>query len=346
MKAFIYRAPKQLTIEDVPKPECGPGDILVKVAACAICGTDIKIYNHGHPNLQPPQTIGHEISGTIAELGKNVSGYRKGDRVTIVTEVGCRRCRFCRQGRQNLCENFRAIGYHLAGGFAEYILIPEIAVKQSCVLPIPDSMSFEEAALVEVLSCVINGQDYMKIRHGESVVVLGAGVAGCLHAELARCSGATKIIMINSSSEKRLATAKKTAKPDLVFSSASGDPVKYVKQETGAGANVVIAACNSAEAQKQALEMAASQGRISLFGGLPKDQPVIELNSNVIHYKELSVFGAFSSYVYQYKQAINLLASRRIDGRKYITHTFPLDRIIEGFEAARSGDALKVIIKP
>ena len=346
MKAFIYRAPKHLAVEEIPKPKCGDGDILVRVRACAICGTDVKIYNHGHPNLRPPQTIGHEIAGTIEEIGKNVAGYSRNQRVTIVTEVGCRRCRFCRQGKQNLCENFQAIGYHIPGGFAEYILIPEIAVKQSCVIPIPDSLSFEESTLVEVLSCVINGQGYMRVRHGESVVILGAGVAGCLHAELARLSGATKIIMINSSSEKRLEMAKKIANPDIAFSSIAQDAVKKIRDETAGGANVIIVACSSGDAQKMALDLCASQARISIFGGLPKDVPEIELNSNIVHYKEISVYGAFSSYVYQYKQAINLLASKRIDGRKYITHTFNLERIIEGLEVARSGDAMKVVIKP
>ena len=349
MKAAFYLGPGQMEVREAPKPEAGPGDLLLRVDACSLCGTDVRILKHGHAKIQPPHITGHEICGTIAQVGKGVTGYTEGQRAIIVTEVGCGRCEFCLRGKQNLCkrvsQDLNCIGYRFPGGFAEYIHMPEEAVSQGCVIPVPDGLSTDEAALAEPLSCVINGQEYLNIGIGDTVAVIGAGTIGCMQLALARAQGASKVFLLGRSKE-RLKLAE-PFRPDALLSSLDGDPVEQVMDLTnGRGVDVAIVACSDGQAQEQAIDMCAIQGRISLFGGLPKDKPTINFNSNTVHYKELSVFGAFASNAYQYVQALDLLATGRVPGQQFITHHFPLDEVVEGIQTSMRGEALKVVIHP
>ena len=344
MKAAVYLGKESIEIKEVDKPEVKKGEILVRVNSCAICGTDIRTYFYGHHAIKPPHILGHEVAGEIAEIGDDVDGYKLGERVHMVTEVGCGKCRFCIQGRQNLCPLLRAMAYYYPGGFAEYILIPRPAVIQGNLLSIPDGLSFDEATLAEPLSCCINAQEYLNITFADIVVVIGAGPIGCMHTELARLSGATKIILADIS-EERLEMGKKFG-ANIFVNSAKEDLIKRVKDETeNMGADVIIVACPAPQAQEQALQMVTTRGRISFFGGLPGGK-TITIESNIIHYKEISIFGAFASSAIQYKQALALLASKNIKGDDLITHRFPLEKIKEALEMAKSGKGLKVIINP
>jgi len=346
MKAAVYLGPEEVEIREVPKPTCGPNEILIKVGACAICGTDVRIYYNGQKNVVPPAVTGHEIAGTIEEVGGNVEGYEVGTKAVVVTPVGCGRCRFCRSALHNLCVDFKAIGYDFPGGFAEYVLINEKAVRQGNVIPAPDSLEFDEGSLVEPLSCCINGAEYLNISLGDVVVVIGAGPIGCMHAELAKSYGATKVIMIDTVDE-RCELAKQATSADVFLNSTKVDPVEAVMDETdGLGADVIITACSAGIAQQQALKMAAKRARISFFAGLPKTKPTIEFDSNLLHYREISVFGAFASHASDYARALALIASRKIDARKLITKRIPLDDIVSGFETSRSGHGLKVVVHP
>jgi len=318
--------------------------VLIKVGACAICGTDVRIFYKGQKNVVPPAVTGHEIAGTIDQVGSNVDAYREGQKAVVVTPVGCGRCRFCRASLHNLCVDFKAIGYDFPGGFAEYILINERAVRQGNVIIAPDSLDFDEGSLVEPLSCCINGAEYLNISLGDTAVIIGAGPIGCMHAELAKSYG--KVIMIDTVDE-RVDLARQATGADVFINAAQADPVDAVMTETGGvGADVVVVACSAAIAQQQALQMAAKRGRISFFAGLPKDKPSVEFDSNLLHYRELSVFGAFASHATDYVRALALIASRKVDARKLITKRIPLDDIVEGFETSRSGHGLKVVVKP
>ena len=346
MKAAVYLGPEKVEIRDVPMPECGANEILIKVAACAICGTDVRIYYNGQKNVVPPAITGHEIAGTIAKVGKNVRGYKEGQRAIIVTPVGCGRCKFCRAAMPNLCVDNKAIGYDFPGGFAEYVPINEAAVRQANVIVAPDSLDFDEGSLVEPLSCCINGQEYLNISLGDTVVVVGTGPIGCMHAELAKTYGATKVIMIDTVDE-RVELARKATSADVFLNGMKVDPVKTVMELTdGFGADVIITACSAGAAQQQALQMAAKRARISFFAGLPKDKPTIQFDSNLVHYREIAVFGAYASHSTDYVRAMALVASRKIDARKFITKRIPLDQIVSGFQFARSGQGLKVVVKP
>jgi L-iditol 2-dehydrogenase len=349
MKAAVYLGPGRIDVQEVPTPQCHEGEVLLKIDACAVCGTDLRIYQHGHHAVTPPHITGHEVSATVAEVGKGVMACQVGDRVTVVTEIGCGQCDWCRRGRQNMCpdvsQNLSAIGYRYPGAFAEYMVMPAEGVRQGNILKVSSELPAEQVCLVEPLSCVINGQSYLKIVPGETVLVIGSGPIGCMHVAMAKVQGAAKVILADIS-QSRLRLAEGVS-PEVTVNSAEEDLVQRVMDETkGKGADVVIVACSVPAAQEQALKLVGIQGRISFFGGLPKNKAVIGFDSNVVHYKEVSVFGAFASYSYQYLQALALLESGKVQASRFITHRFPLSDIVQGFETAIRGDALKVVIQP
>ena len=345
MKAAVYYGIGNIKVEDVPVPEIGEGDILLKVLSCAICGTDLRIYRHGHKKVKPPHIIGHEVSGIIEKVGKKVENYKVGEKVLLVTEVGCNTCEWCLEGRKNLCPEMKAFGYHYPGGFAQFMKIPEEAVEQGNLIPFSDKLSFEEASLIEPLSCCINGQDYLNIGLGSTVVVIGSGPIGLMHCELAKSKGAGKVILIDILSS-RLEMAKKFS-VDYFINSSTNDPIEKVKEITnGKGANVVIVACPSGEAQVEAIKMVGIRGRVSFFGGLPPDKSHITIDSNLIHYKEISIFGAFASSNQHYYKALKSVESGKINLKKFITFTYPIEKIEDGINRSIEGKAIKVVIKP
>ena len=360
MKAAIFLGPGQMEVREIPAPVAEKGEVVIRVKACAICGTDLRTYRFGHKKVKPPQVIGHEIAGVISGVGEGVSGISTGDPVTAVTSVGCGKCRLCAVGRNNICAKTEALGYFYAGGFAEYIKIPAEGVVQNNIIKLhphlssppqggrieEGGISFDEGAIVEPLSCCLNAQTFLNIREGDRVVVFGAGPIGLMHIELALAKGAVEIFLIDINQE-RLRSSSKIARIDHLINSFEKDPVQAIMDLTGSeGADVIITANPAKITHEQALKMAAIRGRISLFGGLPKDDSIINFDSNIVHYREISVFGAFASARPEYEEALDLIASGRVNAKKFITHRLPLERITEGFELVMEGKALKVVINP
>ncbi len=346
MKAALLRGIEDLEFsEDFPKPKPGKGELLVKVRACAVCGTDIKVYHYGHRLIQFPRITGHELSGEVVEVGEGVSGLFPGDRVQVAAAIPCGECYYCQRGWQSMCANLTAIGYHYDGGFAEYLLVPEKALRNGCVNRIPQGLSFDEAALAEPLACCINGQEISRVGFGDTVLIIGAGPMGCLHAQLARIKGA-KRIFISEVDEERLESVAFTG-ADRLVNPLKENLAQVIKEENeGRLADQVIVAAGSAPAQIQALEVVAPRGTINLFGGLPKSQSTLTLDTNLIHYGELKVVGTHGSSPRHNKLALQVLASGAIKGRDYITGTFTLAQIKEALAFAESRKGLKVIVKP
>ncbi|HOX37082.1 MAG TPA: alcohol dehydrogenase catalytic domain-containing protein [Candidatus Brocadiia bacterium] len=347
MKAAVYEGIRNVVVKEVPTPKCGPREILLKVLGCAVCGTDVRIYHYGHATVTPPAITGHEIAGEIAEVGSEVSGYKVGQRCIVVTPVGCGVCKYCREARPNICATFKAIGYHFPGGFAQYCLINERAVAQGNIIIAPDGMDPDLMSIVEPFSCVINGQEYLDVQLGETVVVIGAGPIGSMHVELAKARGAGKVVLMDVS-DSRLDLAKKQGlRADLIFNNMKEDPVKRIMAETdGLGAEVVIVACGVHAAMQQAVLMTAKRGRVSFFAGLPKDKPTLDIDANALHYREISVYGAFASCPRQYVQALQTIAAGAINAAGIVTARFPLDRMVAAYEAAQTGENLKVVVQP
>jgi len=347
MKAAVMENIGEIVVKEVSRPEVEPGGILVGVKACAICGSDVRTIEHGSSSVKPPRILGHEVTGVIVEVGEGVTNFRVGDPVAIVPAIGCGECDYCRSGHTNMCPDLETIGFEFDGGFAEVMAVPAKAVRQGHINKIPEGLSFEKATLAEPLACCINGQEPLSVSVGQNVAVIGAGTIGLFHVELALSKGASKVFLIDIIPE-RLTYASLLGKDVVTINSSEKDPVKEVMNQTnGRGVDVAIVACPVGAAQNQALQMVARRGRVSLFGGLPKDKSIGYLDSNLIHYKEVGVFGAHASTVIQNRLALSLLASERVGSAiKYVTHIFPLNQIKEGLAVIKKGESLKVVIKP
>ncbi len=245
-----------------------------------------------------------------------------------------------------MCINLTAIGYHYDGGFAEFMVVPEDAVRNGCVNTIPSELSFEEAALAEPLACAINGQQLSQIDLGNTVVVVGAGPLGCIHLQLAKAKGASRTILVELSRE-RIDFAKKFAFPDIVINPSSENAIQRIKEETeGRGADRIIVSCPSGKAQEESLSMVAPRGIINFFGGLPLDNPFIKFNSNLIHYGEFYVVGTHGSAPYHNELALSLISQERIRMKELVSHRLPLERLEEGLALAESKKGMKVLINP
>lgn len=345
MKAAVLKEVGKLEIKDVETPECPPDGLLIKVAACAVCGTDVKVYHHGHRLIVPPRITGHEVAGTIVELGEEARGYHVSRRVAVAPAVPCGQCYYCYRGIQGMCENLTAIGYHYDGGFAEYMAVPGVAARNGCVNSVPPGVSFEEAALAEPLACCINAQELMDVGLSDVVLIMGAGPIGCLNAGLAKARGAARVILTDIKKE-RLKLAEKVAGADLYLNMTGDELKERVFAETERrGADKVIVACSSAKAQEESLGLVAKRGMVDFFGGLPKDEPYIKFNSNLLHYREFFVVGNHGSAPRHNALALGLIAAGKIKVKDLITHRFNISDTLKGIEVTEAAEGLKVIIK-
>ncbi|WP_213453680.1 zinc-dependent dehydrogenase [Rhizomonospora bruguierae] len=346
MKVVRFHAPGDVRIEEAAEPSTGAGEVKLRVRACSTCGTDVKIFKFGHHHIVPPRIMGHEIAGEVVEIGDGVAGFAPGDRVQVIAAIPCGRCPDCRRGRMTVCPNQESMGYHYEGGFAEYLVVPAKVLAVEGLNRIPEALSYAEASVAEPLACVLNGQMLARVSKGDDVVVMGSGPIGCLHVRLARARGAARVFLVDVNTP-RLRMAADLVAPDAAVSGAEVDVVDEIRKLTdGRGADVVITAAASGAAQEQAIAMAARQGRISFFGGLPKDNPVIACDSNLVHYRELTIVGANGSSPTHNAKALELIAAGAVPVADLITHRLPLDEALSAFDIVARGAAIKVTIEP
>ena len=346
MKVARFYAPGDIRIEEAPEPSPKAGEIKIRVHNTSTCGTDLKIFRHGHHHIDPPRVIGHEIAGEIVELGEGVSGWESGDRVQVIAAIPCGECFECKRGRMTICPNQLSMGYHFDGGFAEYMIVPSNVLKVDGLNRIPEGLSYAEASVAEPFACVLNGQELAGVGSGDVVVVVGAGPIGCLHVRLARARGAEAVYLVELN-RSRLDMAANLVKPDAAICGSEVDPVEEVLKLTdGRGVDVVITAAAAGKAQEDGLRMAARGGRISFFGGLPKDNPIIACDSNLVHYRELTIVGANGSSPAHNKRALDLIATGAVPVDDLITHRLPLDGVLDAIQIVSSGEAIKVTIEP
>jgi L-iditol 2-dehydrogenase len=344
MKAVVYYAPGDIRIEDRQEPKPGIRNLIVRVHCCAICGTDVKLATVGNPRCHPPRIIGHEMAGEIVHAGSEAVGFATGERVTLATTVTCGNCVYCRLGLENLCSNATPISYDYDGAFAEYLEVPWPAITGGNVIRVPDSVSDDWAALAEPLSCAINAQDLAGVKAGDTVVVVGGGPLGALHAVLAKARNVSQVL-IAEQSETRLALLRRIPGVTVIDASRC-DCAEAVRERTnGAGADVVIVAAPSRQAHEQSIHLARKGGTISLFASLPKDASEITLDSRVIHYGELRIVGASDSRPEHVRKAIRLMADGAIDLAPLITHRIPLERIQEGLKMMQNRVSLKIVVQ-
>jgi len=346
LRAAVVEALGQVRVQQVPDPVLLPDSLLIRVKACAICGSDMRIVYKGDKRARFPIIAGHEMSGEVVQVGPQAKGFAVGDGVVVAPGISCGECYCCRKGWQNLCINMISIGYSWPGSFAEYMVPPARALTQGFVNKTPAGLAFEEAALAEPLACCINGQNLIQVGRSDTVAVIGAGPIGLMHVLLAKVRGCRKVMLLQRS-RARLEMARQVVEADAFVSTLDEGPVERVLAETdGRGADVVIVAAPSKEAQQMALQIVGLRGRVSFFGGLGHNDSLAELDSNMIHYKECIVTGASSSTSDQNQEALRLLASGAVPGRVLISHEFPLERITEALEIMRSNQGLKVVVIP
>ncbi len=346
MKVVRFHAPGDVRIEEAAEPTPGTADVKIRVRNCSTCGTDVKILRFGHHHIVPPRVMGHEIAGEVVEVGAEVQGWQPGDRVQVIAAIPCGECRECRLGRMTVCPNQESIGYHYEGGFAEFMVVPAKVLRVDGLNRVPDEVGFAEASVTEPLACVLNGQMLARVAEGDDVVVMGAGPIGCLHVRLARARDASRVFLVDLNAD-RLGMAAALVAPDASVCASEVDVVDEISKLTeGRGADVVITAAASGRAQEQALHMAARQGRISFFGGLPKDNPMIALDSNLVHYSELTIVGANGSSPAHNAQALQLIASGAVPVADLITYRLTLDDTLAAFDIVARGEAIKVTIEP
>jgi L-iditol 2-dehydrogenase len=347
MKALRFYAPEDVRIEDVPEPECGPDEVKLKVRNCSTCGTDVKIFHNGHQNLSPPRTIGHEIAGEVVDVGANVAGWSVGDRAQVIAAVPCGECHECKKGWMAVCQNQTSVGYQYDGGFAEYMIVPREVLKVDGLNRILDNVGYDEASAAEPFACAINAQELLGIEEGDTVVVFGAGPIGCMHIRIARgvhnC-GPVYLVDVNAA---RLQMSADAVHPDEVIDGSQVDVVERVMELTGGrGADVIITATAANVTQEQAISMAARNGRISFFGGLPKTDPFFKCDSNLVHYRQLHIHGANGSAPEHNKRALEYISTGQVPVKDLITAHIPLERVLDAFDIVKKGEAIKVTVEP
>jgi len=348
MRALRFYAPGDVRLEDVPEPECGPKEVKIKVKNCSTCGTDVKIFKNGHVNITGTTTMGHEVAGEVVEVGSEaLGGFKVGDRVQSIAAVPCGECHECKKGWMEVCENQTSVGYQYDGGFAEYMIVPEQVLKVDGLNRIPENVGYDEASAAEPFACAINAQEQLGIEPGDFVVVFGAGPIGCMHIRIARGVHEAGTIVLVDINAERLKMSTEAVHPDHVIDSSQVNVVEEVMKMTdGRGADVIITATPANITQEQALAMAARNGRISFFGGLPKNNPTITCDSNLVHYRQLHIHGANGSAPEHNKRALEYISTGQVPVKDLITKHIPLENALDAFDIVAKGEAIKVTVEP
>jgi len=335
MKAAVFYGTGDLRIEERAVPQVGPGQVLVRVAACGICGTDRHIY-HGEFATEPPVIIGHEFAGQVIEVGTGVDELAPGDNVAIDPNIPCGICRPCRRGKIHLCENLRAIGVSQDGGFADLCLLP----RAQCY-NLPASVSPLAGAMTEPLSCCVRGIDQAGIQVGDTVAVIGGGAIGQMLAQLARLCGATRLVLSDPIPSRR-EMAISLGAVDTVIDPLHENPLALGGVLEG-GADVVIEAVGSVTTTRQAVAWAARGATILWFGVTPPGQ-MVEVEPNEIFYKELTIRGARIN-PFTHSRALALLVSGQVRVEPLITRRITLDELPRALQEPPGQDVKTVVLR-
>ena len=334
MKAALFLKPNDMALQTIADPVLESGDMLLRMTAAAICGTDIRVWRGRKiKGVRRPSILGHEFAGEIIDTGGH-KGWSVGDQVTVCPPLPCGTCRQCRLGAENICANLVAFGYELEGGFAELIRVPRAYVEAGHLFRIPEGLPPHLAALAEPLACVINGQDLLDLDGRGSIAVLGTGPIGLLHVMLARQRGASRVIAVQRSAHRRAAAL------DL-----GADEAMTPEEAEGLAVDACIVAVGSADLANLATRITRPRGSISLFAGFPVGEPT-PFDLNAVHYGEHRVMGAFGLTRIQFAEALDMIAGGTLPVAKLVSHRLPFSRVIEAFEQAEQGAALKVVVEP
>ena len=340
MRVAMYYSNRDVRLEEMPVPQIGPGEVLMRVEASGICGTDLLEWYRLH---KAPLVLGHEVAGVVAAVGKGVKRHKAGERICAAHHVPCNACHYCLGGHHTVCDTLRRTNFD-PGGFAEYVRLPRINVEQG-IFPLPDGVSFEEATFVEPLACVLRGQRLARFQPGQTVLVIGSGVAGLLHIQLARATGAG-YIMATDIVDYRLEAARRLGADAAV---RAGDYTASCLREAAGGrlADLVVISSGVIPAINQSLESVERGGTVLFFA--PTEPGVsVPISVNDLFWRsEVTLTSSYGGSPADYAAALELIQAGRIHVRDMITHRLGLAETGLGFQlVARARDSLKVIIEP
>jgi len=339
MRVAMYYNNRDVRLEEMPKPEIGPGELLVKVMASGICGSDVMEW---YRIKSAPRVLGHEITGEIVELGEGVKRYKVGDRVFVSHHVPCNTCHYCLNGHHTACETLHTTNYD-PGGFAEYLRVPRINVDRGVFL-LPDEVSFEEGVFIEPLACVVRGQRVARLQPSQTVLVLGSGISGLLHIALASASGAGRIVATDIN-EYRLNAARRFG-ADVVIHAEEDVPGRVRQVNDGRLADLVIVCTGAFPAFIQALQSVDRGGTVLFFA--PTEPGVtLPVPINDFWRKGITLMPSYGGSPLDITVAIELIRARRVPVHEMITHRLSLEETGLGFQlVAKAGESIKVIIEP
>src|SRR2546427_5462165 len=337
-QAAVLEAPRRFRIVERRRPSPGPGEVVVRIAATAVCHTDLSIYTGDHPGVRYPVVLGHESTGTVAAVGEGVPGLASGQGAIINPIIACGRCDMCARGAENLCRNAGLMGREVEGSLNQYLRIPSRYVHA-----LPGHLPLAQATLIETLATVRHAQQRLGLKANESVVVLGQGTSGLLHARLAVLAGANPVIAV-SRSRWKLDRAIAMGAHHALDTGAEGSADEVVRLTGGAGADAVIDTAGGAAALRAGIEMLRPGGRFSAFS--ISHESASDLNLFPFYYKEISVIGSRALLPEDMRPSIDLVASGAIDVKGFITATYPLAHAAEAFEEyeRNPGRILRIVI--
>ena len=339
MRVAMYYNNKDIRVEEIPIPKIGENEILVKVMACGICGSDVMEW---YRVKKAPRVLGHEATGVVESVGKNVKEYKKGNRVFVSHHVPCNTCHYCLNNNYTVCDTLRTTNFE-PGGFSEYLRVPEINVDRG-VFVLPDEMSFEEGTFIEPLACVIRGQRKAKIKADKSVLVIGSGISGLLHIQLAKASGASKIFATDIN-DYRLKAAKRFG-ADNVINAKENVPDRVKEINDGRGADLVIVCTSAVSAIKQVFR-SVDRGGIILFFAPTKPGVDIPLPLWDVWHDGITLTTSYAGSPKDILDAIEILRSKKINVVDMITHRLSLEEAGKGFQlVSKAENSIKVIIEP
>lgn len=340
MRVAMYYRNNDVRLEEMPVPEIGDEEVLVRVEACGICGSDVMEWYRIH---RAPLVLGHEIAGIVVKRGKKVKKVKTGDRVVVAHHVPCGKCHYCKRGEFTVCDTLRSTNVE-PGGFAEYIRVPAINVKYG-LFKFSSKLSFEEASFTEPLACVLRAQRKCNIQKGDTVLVLGSGIAGLIHIKLAKYYGAGLIIATDIN-EFRLNSAKR-AGAELVFRADEYSPEEIAKFNNNMLADVVIICAGSRSAFEQGINSVERGGTVLFFAPLAENDS-FNLNLSKMFFKnDITFTSSYAGSPDDYAEALKLISSQRVKVNDLITHRFGLGETQKGFQlVAEAKESIKVIIEP
>lgn len=345
MKAVVLSGPNSFGPNVIEKPMINENEILLKMMKAAICGTDTRILEGKKTkDVRYPSVIGHEMCGTVAEIGDKVTGYEIGDKISIANVIPCGSCNSCLNGRENACINRTAIGYQYDGGFQEYIRIPKSCIDAGNVVKLPENVSFTAGALIEPLACCIRGLINARTKFNDTVLIVGAGPIGLMHLQLAKISGASKVI-VSEPNEFRQGKAKLLG-ADVIVDPTKEDLNEIVMAETdGLGVDVIMLAIGVPAIVNSTLKLCKKGGTVCLFAGF-SGTGECSIEANVIHYNEINVCGSTAYKRSDYLAAAEMVKTGKINLDEIATHTYKLDNFVAAYEMNKSGAGLKIMIEP